>query len=191
VDDNQTADDLAFEERLRGLARRAQQGDRSVLPELRRALEADPSMWQRYGDLAAAAQQAWLDLLAGNDLLLHESVRRKQEELRAELAGASPSPLEKLLVERVVACWLQTMYSETAYALARGPDATPAVRHELMKRQESSQRRYLASIKQLALVRKLLAPGVSPAELAMRPVREGSPHPPRNGDASLRLAGVN
>jgi hypothetical protein len=182
----------ALEERLRELVRRAQGGDRSVLPELRRALEADPSIWQRYGDPAAFAQQSWLDLIAGEDLLLQESVRRRQQELRAELAGASPSPLEKLLVERVVACWLQAMFADTSYALAKGPNATPAVLRELMKRQESAQRRYLSAIRQLALVRKLLAPGVSPVERAMRHVDEGRPTCGRRADAApLRLSGAN
>ena len=53
------------------------QGDLTVLPLLRDALEADPSVWQEYGDLAAQAQEAWLQLLAGTDYLLAESVRLK------------------------------------------------------------------------------------------------------------------
>ena len=44
--------------RLAELVQRAQQGDLSVLPLLRDALVADPSIWQEYGDLAAQAQEA-------------------------------------------------------------------------------------------------------------------------------------
>ena len=51
----------------------------------------------------------------------------------------------------------------------------PGFRGELLKRQESAQRRYLASIRQLAAVRKLLGPGLSPLDLVRRPVEEGSP----------------
>ena len=36
---------------LAELVRRAQQGDATVIPALRLALEADPSLWQEYGDL--------------------------------------------------------------------------------------------------------------------------------------------
>jgi hypothetical protein len=139
---------------------------------LRQVLDADPTLWRECGDLAAQAQEAWLLLLAGPDLLLLESVRRKLDELRAELAGPDASPLERLLVERVAACWIQVHFADALYPQTRGPQVTPAVRQELMRRQESAQRRYLAAIKQLALVRKLLRPALSPLQLAQTPVDE-------------------
>jgi hypothetical protein len=166
-------------ERLAELVQRAQQGDLTALPLLREALEADPALWQEYGDLAAQAQEAWLQLLAGTDYLLAESVRLKLGALRRELGAEGASPLEKLLIERIVACWLQTHYADALYAQARGPHSTPSVRQELMKRQESSQRRYLAAIKQLALVRKLLKPALSPLQLALGAVGEERATPKR------------
>src|SRR5262249_45268368 len=96
----------------------------------------------------------------------------KLAALRQELGTEGASPLEKLLAERVVACWLQTHYADALYAQAKGPQSTAPVRQELMKRQESSQRRYLAGIKQLGLVRKLLRPGLSPFQLAQATVSE-------------------
>ena len=163
--------------RLAELVQRAQQGDLSVLPLLRDALVADPSIWQEYGDLAAQAQEAWLQLLAGTDYMLAESVRLKLGALRHELGAEGASPLEKLLIERIVACWLQTHYADALYAQARGPQSTASVRQELMKRQESSQRRYLAAIKQLALIRKLFKPALSPLQLAQARVSEDAAAP--------------
>ena len=180
-------------ERLAELVQRAQQGDLTALPRLREALEGDPSLWQEYGDLAAQAQEAWLQLLAGTDYLLAESVRLKLGALRQELSAEGASPLEKLLIERVVACWLQTCYSDSVYAQAKGPASTPSVRQELMKRQDSSQRRYLAAIKQLALVRKLLRPALSPLQLALGAVSEDAAAPKARGnrETAPRLAEVN
>jgi hypothetical protein len=180
-------------ERLQDLVRRAQGGDRSAMPELRQVLDADPSLWQRYGDLAKYAQGAWLQLVAPRDVLLYECLERKMEELRAELSGPDPSPLEKLLVERVVACWLQCEYADILYAQNRDQPSSVAIRKELMARQESAQRRYLASMKQLATVRKLLKPGLSPFDLAMRPVEEGNPAVRGRAAAAppLRVAAVN
>ena len=179
--------------RLAELVQRAQQGDLSVLPLLRDALVADPAVWQEYGDLAAQAQEAWLQLLAGTDHLLAESVRLKLGALRHELGAEGASPLEKLLIERIVACWLQTHYADALYAQARGPQSTASVRQELMKRQESSQRRYLAAIKQLALVRKLLRPALSPLQLALGTVSEdaAAPKAPGKRVTAPRLAEVN
>jgi hypothetical protein len=191
TDDDSTAAEQATTEPLQELVRRAQEGDRAVLPLLRQALGTNPDIWQRVGDLAAQAQAAWLHLLAGADLFLYEGVQRKLDELKAELAGPAPSPLETLLVERVAACWLQTMYADALYAQARGPESTPTARHELMRRQESAQRRYLMAIKQLALVRKLLKPSLSPYALACQPVPEGKPVAARGEASALRFAAVN
>jgi hypothetical protein len=178
---------------LQEIVKRAQEGDLSVLPDLRRALDANPQFCEDCGNLATQAENSWLRLLAGKDLLVWEAVGRKLEELRTELCGSAPSPLEKLLVDRVVACWLQTTHADLIFAQARGVHASPGALREVMKRQESSQKRYLAAMKQLALVRKLLRPSVSPLDLATRPVQETRPACGRRLSPvpNVRLAGVN
>jgi hypothetical protein len=149
------ADRVALE-KLHAVVRRAQAGDRTALPDLRKALDEHPGYFDHAGDLALMAQHTWLDLLSGTDLFIRETVERKLQEMRVELAGANPSPLEMLLVERIVACWLQLNHSDTVFA---GNQSSPeAVRKELMKRQESAQRRYVDAIKQLAQLRKLVSP---------------------------------
>jgi hypothetical protein len=45
-------------ERLQSLVKRAEQGDESALPTLRAALDANPWIWERYGDLAQQSQAA-------------------------------------------------------------------------------------------------------------------------------------
>jgi hypothetical protein len=121
---------------------------------------------QDYGNLGRQSEAAWLQLIAGKNLMLHESTRRKAEQLRAELAGPAPSPLERLLVERVVACWLQVHYSDAAYAQLKG--ATPAQHTAALRRQNSAQQRYLQSMRALATVRRLLRPAPAPVEIATR-----------------------
>ena len=143
-------------DRLGGVVRRAQAGDRTALPDLRKALDEHPEYFDHAGDLALMAQHTWLDLLSGTDLFIRETVERKLAEMRIELAGASPSPLEKLLVERVVACWLQLNHADTMFV--GNQSSSEAIRKELVKRQESAQRRYVEAIKQLAQLRKLVMP---------------------------------
>jgi hypothetical protein len=109
---------------------------------------------------------------AGKNLFFHESVRLKAQALRAETLGENPSPRERLLVERVVAMWLQGNYADAPYAEAQGPGATLMLRRELQKRQESAQRSHLPAVKQLAVVRKLLKPALSPFEILSRPTPE-------------------
>jgi len=154
------------------LVNRAVSGDENVLPELRRVLKAHPEMWHEYGDLAAQPQESWMHLTAGNNLLLHESLRLKSQELRADILGEKPSPLERLLVERVVATWLQVNYADVAFAQSNKPGVALSMLKQLQQRQESAQRSHLAAIKQLALVRKLLKPALSPLDLLSRPIEE-------------------
>ena len=157
-------------ERLQRLVERAEQGDETVLGELRAALDVNPWVWQRFGDLGRQAEAAWLQLVAGKNLLLLEATQRKAAQLRAELAGPQPTPLERLLVERIVSSGLQTNYADSAYAQLKGN--SPAQHTAALQRQNSAQQRYLQAVKALATVRKLLRPGLSPVDLAMRPVPE-------------------
>jgi hypothetical protein len=159
---------------LQALVKRGNDGDPAALAALRQTLDLHPEIWQHHGDLAALSQASWLHLIAGPDVLLGESVRRKAEELRARLAGPSPSPLERLLVDVIVSGWLQSTYADASFAQAADKQTTPAALRELQGRQESAQRRLLAAVKQLALVKKLLMPAVSPFDVALRVMPEST-----------------
>ena len=158
--------DAAARARLESLVQRAQRGDESVLPELRQVLDAHPELWRRCGDLALQAQTAWLQLIGGKDLLLRESLQRKLEQLKVELAGTDPSPLEKLLVERATATWLQLQYIDAVYAQVKGNGS--AQHQALQRRQNSAQQRHLQALKMLVTVRKLLAPSPATGEAQPR-----------------------
>ena len=75
-----------------------------------------------------------------------------------DLAGPAPSPLEALLVERVVACWLAVSYYEGNYHqnLRDGMSLTQSMYHQ--KRITLAHNRYLSAIKTLAQVRRLALP---------------------------------
>ena len=136
------------------LLQRARQGDDAVLPELRELLDARPELWNYYGDLAGHARESWLQLIAGTDLAVKESLARKADELGRELAGEQPSAVERLLVDRIVLCWLQLHHAEVAGAHAmRSPGKLADF---WLKRQNGAHRRYMSSIGALAMMRRLL-----------------------------------
>ena len=110
----------AAAEALRQLVQRAERGDESVLPELRRLLDREPGLWKFAGDMGRIAEDSLVALAAGPNLLLKESLGRKLAAMKGELAGPAPSLLDRLLAERVALCWLATTYSDAAYAQARG-----------------------------------------------------------------------
>jgi hypothetical protein len=174
----------ALAEDLRALVRRAEQGDTSVLPQLRRLLDETPALWEHYGDLARHAEQSWLALVSGPNLCLQESLQRQLGKLRAELAGETPTPLERLLVDRILACWLQVHYADAAFAQLKDKECRPAQLRSAAHLQDRAHHRYLTSIRQLATVRKLLRPPISPFDIATRLEGKRAALPGRRGCAA-------
>jgi len=160
------ADNPQGQEALARLLKRAEQGDRDVLPELRQALDADARIWEHYGSLAAHAEASLIRLAAGVNLVLAESLQRKLKALKDELCDETTSPLERLLVGRVTATWLQTAYFDALMTQSTG--SSEARSKMIQRQQDAAHRRHLTAVKTLATVKKLLKPSPSPVEIASR-----------------------
>src|SRR5262249_7097839 len=100
---------------------------------------------------------------------------------RAELSVPPPTPVEKLLIDRVVIGWVQCHLADLD-DLQRARSGTPQGFHA-QRRLNGIQSRFLAAVKQLVVVRRLLKPGPSPLELLKIPVAETP------GDNKVRHAG--
>ncbi len=134
---------------------------RELLPDsaVRALFHTDPGLWREIGDLAAQAEKALVKVMAGENLVVQESLGRAMESMRSELAGPNPTPLERLLVDRVVACWLQVHYADAIYAQGM-KDLTLNQGDYYQRRQDRAHRRYLSAIRSLAQVRRLLSPSI-------------------------------
>jgi hypothetical protein len=158
---------------LQQLVDRARRGDASALPMLREIMQKAPSLVDNLGgNLAEQAEASLIKAAAGDDLAFKESITRKLELLRAELAGPSPPPLERLLVERVVACWLQVQEADIRYSQTKDPSVKWA--EYLQRRMTHAHKRYLSAIKTLALIRKLAVP-VLQVNIAKKQVNVAGP----------------
>ena len=152
-----------------------------------------PSRRAGGGDLAAQAEAAWADLAAGTDLHLRECLLLRAEALREELAGPAPSPVERLLVGRVVACWTQMAYFDAIEAQSLGTEEKPRLAAFRAKRQEQAHRMYLTSLAALTTLRKLRPPcpmkvlPSSKVDTPTNPERNGH----RNGHAGELPPGVH
>ena len=136
---------------------RAQQGDKSVLPEVMSFLDAADA--EAMSPVAQSTEDALLASMYGNNLLAVEDTRRQLARLRRDLEGDCPTPLEKLLIERIAQCWLQVHHQESQYAKnqARIPERSHST---WQSRLDHAHRRYLSAIKSLAQVRRLQLPAV-------------------------------
>ena len=111
-----TALEPAIVAELRALVQKAKAGDVRALPRMRAILDQHPEVWQTVGDLERVVVRSWAELLGGDDPLSVESVRRKAEQFRAELEGANPTPLGRLLAGQVISGWLEMTHAQIKLA---------------------------------------------------------------------------
>lgn len=123
---------------------------------LRKALQEEPGTWRAAGDMLDHAQDQIIQSMASGLVVIEESTRRGTEELQNDLSEPTDGPLEKLLIQEVILCWLH--HSHTVHRMQR---ITMQGSHSLSegnyweKRVAASQRRYIRAMKSLARVRKL------------------------------------
>ena len=154
-------------EELKALSEKAEAGDKGARRELRLALRrSTPAVIARASDIGRKAQSMLIRTAAAGDPLVEEALKARLDVLRGEVAGEEPTPLEALLAERIVACWMLLELLEALHSayFARGGHERPSISYllQMVKVQESAHRRLLASIQTLARVRKLQAvtPGI-------------------------------
>jgi len=161
-----TTKDSTALDALQQLLTRAKAGDRSTLPELRRLLDEDKSLWLHYGDLALQAEAGLVRVAAGSNLLLAEAIMRRQADRKTELAAGSNDPVIRALTDRASILGLQVGYFDGLIAQCEGQDLGKL--RPLREHLDGANRRYLAALKALATVQKLLKPTLSPLTVATR-----------------------
>jgi hypothetical protein len=147
-------------EKLRDLLRLAEKGQEDAMPKIRQILSEHPDLAWQFVHLGHMGE----DILIGRmtregDLATKELFRCQLNAMREEIAGENPSPLERLLAERIVATWLQIQLFEGLYASGMSKSMTIAQGGYHQKRLDQTYRRHLSAIRALAQIRKLLKGG--------------------------------
>ena len=109
----------------------------------------------------AAVNNTLLETAAKGSLLLRETVARKAKAMEEELAGPSPTPLEGLLARRAVICWLLVHVAELDAADLAAKGVVEG--GHIQRRADSSNRRFMQTLKTLSTVRRLI-----PAQKALK-----------------------
>jgi hypothetical protein len=136
------------------LVKAARQGDRTVIPALRRMLRANPDLAKNNGDLASQTQIHWIDLIAGKDLYRRECLLMKMAELKRELlAESNGTVVEEMLVDQAVSTWLQVYYHEDREATR--PAENIQLGEYRLKKIESAFNRHMRSLSALASMKSI------------------------------------
>lgn len=140
------------------VVRRAEAGDEAALPALRELLKRPELVDGLGGNLARSAAETLLAAFAGTNLHAKEVVSAKMAALRAELAGPDAPPVERLVAERAVCCWLHLYHLEHNYAAKTSMSFELAAHYQ--KGIDRAHTRYLSALKALADVRRLAGPSI-------------------------------
>jgi hypothetical protein len=150
---------------LKDLVSRGLDADPEALAKMDTVLEQIPSLVQKFGNLNIIVEEGFVKRAADNTPFRQKALRVNLEDMREDLAGANPSPLERLGAERIASCWLQLHYAELLYN-QQLPELTLIQDEYHQKRLDRLHRRYLSAIRSLAQVRKLLKPKVAQINVA-------------------------
>ena len=157
------SNDTTIPEAFERLRQRANEGDERAREVLKKYLDANPELWSRFGNLAGHAEAALIHAASDGEWLVSEAVKREADRMRRELAGPSPTPLEKMAVERIVVCCVQLAHTEMRFLQAQ---QNLNWAKYWLRRQEQADKLYRAAIGSLMLIRDLLptaAPASAPA----------------------------
>lgn len=143
----------------------AQSGDLEALKVVFRSMLADPERGARAINLPSQVRRMLIVASSGehNDLA-REAYTAKADMVQASMLGATvnPSPLERLLIERVVTCWLAVELADmdTAHqeAGARHMPNPGKMLEYYARRQDRAHKRFLASVDALVRMRRLASP---------------------------------
>jgi hypothetical protein len=146
------------------LVTRAREGDEEALPALRKALAREAPEWRAWFPETFGDPSRWLidtlvrSAVGETDLASAEGLEMKLAQVRTDLEGPSPTPLEKLLAERAAVCWFNVTIYETLYLQSK--DKSIARDRWHIPRINAAHDRFLKAVATLARVRKLALPAL-------------------------------
>lgn len=144
---------------IEALIGRARGGDQAALGTLREMVESAPDAFNAAANLAREVEHSWVAVVASGNPLVAIVTEYGVERMRRDLAGPDATPLEALLVDRIVATWLEVQVAaQQVPSKLRQGGVDRALLDHLQNWTDRAQKRHLAAIKALAQVRRLQVP---------------------------------
>lgn len=132
----------------------ATEGDPGDLKKLREILKANPAIFQTLGDVSTHVENSLIELISGGIADIQESLHLSIERQRMELLKSGDSPEERLLVDQVLATFLDVANCQIAYAQKH---ARTSIKERWQRHLAQAQKRHHFAIQSLVEVRSMLA----------------------------------
>jgi hypothetical protein len=129
-----------------------------VLTELRDVLAAYPQAWRVSGDLGHGARKLLMSAILPDGMAanMRESILSGLTHQADELRQPTDGPLEHLLIDQVITCWLDDSLMRMAYGSVASTSHSLALGDYWQRKLTMTQKRYLRAIESLAKVRRLM-----------------------------------
>lgn len=123
---------------------------------LRRLFNEDPELWQAAGNMAKRTLDHLCRTYYQQSAYVQECVQRRVEKMREEFGYGQASPLERLLIEQVLVCYVNLYVLEinSAGKLCESHSRETGLYWD--RRLTGAQRRFRRACESLARIRKLL-----------------------------------
>jgi hypothetical protein len=144
-------------------ANHSRKGSKEALVKL---LDEYPELATLGGDMAHKAENSILETATGSNVLVKETTRRQLETMRRGLTKPTDGELERLLIDRVVLCWLSLHSAEALRADKWRPSIGTEAADFWDRHVSKLNSDYLRACKTLATVRRLLRPIVAQVNIA-------------------------
>ena len=117
-----------------------------------------PTVFEDMGDMARQVQSSLVNKMTskGKALLTKDRIQAHLRKMQQDLSGSAPDPLERLLVERILTCWLEVQWYDHLYI--NSDNLALDLGDYCQRRQDRAHKRLLSAIKALAQVRRLALP---------------------------------
>jgi hypothetical protein len=125
------------------------------LAELRQLFDQDPELWRTTGNMAGRTLDHLLRTYYSQSAYVRECVSRRVREMREQLGYNESPPLEQILIEQILVCWVNLYVLEinSATKLCESHSRDTGLYWD--KRLTGAQRRFRRASESLARIRKL------------------------------------
>ncbi len=136
----------------------ANDGSKEALDLVSKDFMEHPEHALIFGDLDKSAITTRINASFGSQPASCAAVEIKMKDIVKQVAGDDPTPLERLLAQRIAMCWLDLQQQEHKYSVL-GNNTTTIYTWQ-SKMIDRSHNRYLSAIKALAKVKRMKLPSI-------------------------------
>ena len=126
----------------------------------REFIHEHPQLWTYAGNVVEQAAYNLVDSVSGKGTMLATALKEGLSQMPRDLALPTDGPLEQLLIQQVVLCWMRYGQVEYTYTTKMSSSSTFEQLRYWEQRLNAAQRRYLRAVETLARVRKLQLPAM-------------------------------